>query len=172
MKAQGLDRSKLPYASNLQPYAAWYAAISCFFICLVRFSTAFLYNGLVWAYLWLSDPYSLVDGPSSWRTIGTLPHSSPITFPLCYSLSCIWVGSWRRGWLLWSRWTWISRLASLRSKPTGKLSFLFINMIRRWNLFLLVTTNRPQRTNLKRSGLGWWAHFWYIPRRHDDNHRN
>ncbi|KAH9004407.1 amino acid permease [Lactarius hatsudake] len=31
-KAQGLDRSKLPYSSALQPYAAWYAAISCLLI--------------------------------------------------------------------------------------------------------------------------------------------
>jgi amino acid transporter len=28
-KAQGLDRSKLPYASGLQPFAAWYAMICC-----------------------------------------------------------------------------------------------------------------------------------------------
>jgi amino acid permease len=34
--AQGLDRSKLPYASVLQPYAAWYGAITCLFISLVR----------------------------------------------------------------------------------------------------------------------------------------
>jgi len=33
-KAQGYDRSTLPYASALQPYAAWYAAVSCFIICL------------------------------------------------------------------------------------------------------------------------------------------
>jgi amino acid transporter len=31
-KAQGYDRSTLPYASVLQPYAAWYAAVSCFVI--------------------------------------------------------------------------------------------------------------------------------------------
>ena len=34
-KAQGLDRSTLPYSSRLQPFAAWYAAISCLFICIV-----------------------------------------------------------------------------------------------------------------------------------------
>ena len=37
VKAQGLDRSKLPYSSKLQPYAAWYAAISCLLISFVRF---------------------------------------------------------------------------------------------------------------------------------------
>ncbi|RDB29597.1 Lysine-specific permease [Hypsizygus marmoreus] len=34
LKAQGYDRNKLPFASKLQPYAAWYAMIFCFFICL------------------------------------------------------------------------------------------------------------------------------------------
>jgi hypothetical protein len=34
-KAQGYDRSNLPYASALQPFAAWYAAIACFIICFV-----------------------------------------------------------------------------------------------------------------------------------------
>ena len=36
-KAQGLDRRTLPYYSNLQPYAAWYGAISCLIICFVCF---------------------------------------------------------------------------------------------------------------------------------------
>lgn len=34
MKAQGYDRSKLPYASKLQPYAAWYAMVMCLLVCL------------------------------------------------------------------------------------------------------------------------------------------
>jgi len=33
MKAQGYDRSKLPYASKLQPYAAWYAMVMCLLVC-------------------------------------------------------------------------------------------------------------------------------------------
>ena len=36
MKAQGIDRKSLPFSSPLQPYAAWYAAIGCLVICLVR----------------------------------------------------------------------------------------------------------------------------------------
>ncbi|KAH9946675.1 amino acid permease [Amylocystis lapponica] len=32
-KVQGFDRSTLPYASSLQPYAAWYAAAACLIIC-------------------------------------------------------------------------------------------------------------------------------------------
>jgi amino acid transporter len=35
MKLQGYDRSKLPFASPLQPFAAWYAMIFCLVICFV-----------------------------------------------------------------------------------------------------------------------------------------
>ena len=35
MKAQGFDRTTLPFYSNLQPFAAWYALIATFIICLV-----------------------------------------------------------------------------------------------------------------------------------------
>lgn len=35
-KQQGFDRSQLPYASKLQPYAAWYGIVACFVVCLVR----------------------------------------------------------------------------------------------------------------------------------------
>ncbi|EIM83349.1 amino acid permease [Stereum hirsutum FP-91666 SS1] len=33
-KQQGFDRSQLPYASKLQPYAAWYGIVACFVVCL------------------------------------------------------------------------------------------------------------------------------------------
>ena len=36
MKAQGIDRKTLPFSSRMQPFAAWYGAIGCVFICLVR----------------------------------------------------------------------------------------------------------------------------------------
>ena len=39
MKVQGMDRTKLPYYSRLQPYAAWYAMIFCFIICFVSLRT-------------------------------------------------------------------------------------------------------------------------------------
>ena len=35
MKVQGMDRTKLPYYSKFQPFAAWYAVCSIFFILLV-----------------------------------------------------------------------------------------------------------------------------------------
>ncbi len=34
-KVQGFDRSTLPYAHSLQPYAAWYAMFMCLLICFV-----------------------------------------------------------------------------------------------------------------------------------------
>ena len=42
MKAQGIDRKSLPFASVMQPYAAWYAAFSTLIISIVCFSLAFL----------------------------------------------------------------------------------------------------------------------------------
>ncbi|KZT21651.1 hypothetical protein NEOLEDRAFT_732646 [Neolentinus lepideus HHB14362 ss-1] len=41
-KLQGLDRSTLPYASKLQPFAAWYGAISCIIICFFSGWSVFL----------------------------------------------------------------------------------------------------------------------------------
>jgi amino acid transporter len=42
IKAQGLDRRTLPYSSRLQPFAAWYGAISCLVICFVCFFFQFM----------------------------------------------------------------------------------------------------------------------------------
>ncbi|KAI0001988.1 amino acid permease [Russula vinacea] len=39
---QGIDRKTLPFSSRLQPYAAWYAAISCLLICLFSGWSVFL----------------------------------------------------------------------------------------------------------------------------------
>lgn len=35
-KAQGFDRATLPYASKMQPYAAWYGMFSSVIVCFVR----------------------------------------------------------------------------------------------------------------------------------------
>jgi len=40
--AQGLDRAILPYTSRLQPYAAWFGAISCIVICFFSGWAVFL----------------------------------------------------------------------------------------------------------------------------------
>ena len=44
MQAQGIDRSKLPYYSKFQPYAAWYALFIIVFIALV---SSYLWHGWV-----------------------------------------------------------------------------------------------------------------------------
>nr|VWO96679.1 Amino acid permease family protein [Ganoderma boninense] len=41
-KAQGFDRSTLPYAHALQPYAAWYAIVACLVICFFSGWSVFL----------------------------------------------------------------------------------------------------------------------------------
>lgn len=38
LKAQGFDRRDLPYATVLQPYAAWYGLIFCLVVCFVSTS--------------------------------------------------------------------------------------------------------------------------------------
>lgn len=35
LKAQGFDRTTLPFYSRLQPFAAWYSMIACLIICVV-----------------------------------------------------------------------------------------------------------------------------------------
>ncbi|KAJ7095083.1 amino acid permease [Mycena belliarum] len=42
MKAQGYDRTHLPFASRLNPFAAWYAMIFCLFICFFSGWATFL----------------------------------------------------------------------------------------------------------------------------------
>jgi len=47
MQAQGFDRSKLPFASKFQPYAAWYSMFFCLLICIFSGWAVFLKGG--WA---------------------------------------------------------------------------------------------------------------------------
>ncbi|KAF9243944.1 amino acid permease [Melanogaster broomeanus] len=42
LQAQGIDRTTLPYFTRVQPYAAWYACIWTFFICLFSGWSVFL----------------------------------------------------------------------------------------------------------------------------------
>jgi len=67
-KAQGFDRSTLPYASKLQPFAAWYAMISCLVICF--------FSG--WA--------TLLKG--KWVTADFVTNYIPLAlFPVLYGIS-------------------------------------------------------------------------------------
>jgi amino acid permease len=71
MKVQGYDRSKLPYASGLQPYAAWYAMVMCFLVCLVSITH---YSHTI-SCLTLSCKYSSAAGRFSSKDNGSLQHS-------------------------------------------------------------------------------------------------
>ncbi|KAF8516104.1 amino acid permease [Hysterangium stoloniferum] len=51
LKAQGISRKSLPYASPLQPYAAWYTVIATLVICFFSGFTVFLKGG------WASDAF-------------------------------------------------------------------------------------------------------------------
>jgi amino acid transporter len=42
LKAQSIDRTTLPFYSKLQPYAAWYAMISCLVVCIFSGWSVFL----------------------------------------------------------------------------------------------------------------------------------
>ncbi|EIN13541.1 amino acid permease [Punctularia strigosozonata HHB-11173 SS5] len=43
-KAQGLDRSTLPYASRLQPFAAWWSMVWCLIICFFSGFSVFIHG--------------------------------------------------------------------------------------------------------------------------------
>lgn len=60
LKANNINRQDLPFYSKLQPYAAWYALISCLIICLVSYSLDLSYR--LYQYTLINELYSLVDG--------------------------------------------------------------------------------------------------------------
>ncbi|TFY78490.1 hypothetical protein EWM64_g5522 [Hericium alpestre] len=70
-KAQGIDRTKLPYSSGLQPYAAWYAAIACFVICF--------FSGFA---VFIKDHWDTASFVTSY-----LPF---MLFPVLYAISFFW----------------------------------------------------------------------------------
>ncbi|KAF8973746.1 amino acid permease [Flammula alnicola] len=51
LNAQGIDRSSLPFSSNLQPYAAWYALVTCLLISVLSGWEVFLRGG------WATDTF-------------------------------------------------------------------------------------------------------------------
>lgn len=48
LKAQGIDRKKLPFYSKTQPYAAWYVLVSTFLICLVSVCNVECFSTFCW----------------------------------------------------------------------------------------------------------------------------
>jgi amino acid permease len=81
MKAQGIDRKTLPFASPLQPFAAWYALVCCLVISLVRLSVVIHLELTIDQ----KNPIALhssAAGLSSSAGTGTRPPLSQITCPL------------------------------------------------------------------------------------------
>jgi len=68
MQVQGIDRKTLPYYTNLQPYAAWWGAVSTITICVV----CQLSYPLIPFRLTILPPSSSADGMSSSKEIGVL----------------------------------------------------------------------------------------------------
>jgi amino acid transporter len=67
MKAQGIDRTRLPFYSNLQPFAAWYSMVACLLISFVRPLSAWLSSEVL-----ILINSSLADGPFSSKDTGQL----------------------------------------------------------------------------------------------------
>ena len=85
LKAQGIDRAKLPFKSSLQPYAAWYAAGMITIICIVSVRVYFPTDTV------LTHPsffFRQVAGKCSCVEIGPSMFSSPTTFLSCFSPYC------------------------------------------------------------------------------------
>lgn len=88
-KRQGLDRSKLPYASPLQPYAAWYALCACVFICFVRLLCyPYLFHALIHLLQFSGWAVFLRD---SWDTATFVTNYLPLMlFPVLYIGAKLW----------------------------------------------------------------------------------
>lgn len=91
-KKQGLDRSKLPYASALQPYAAWYAAIMCFVVCFVSFLTLLVMSSfLLTTFSLLQFSGWAVFLKDSWDTATFITNYLPLMlFPVLYIGAKLW----------------------------------------------------------------------------------
>ncbi|PSR74572.1 hypothetical protein PHLCEN_2v9749 [Hermanssonia centrifuga] len=71
LKAKNMSRKDLPYTAPLQPFLAWYAAISCFVICFFSGSSVFMKGG--------------------WSTADFVTNYLPfITFPILYVGARFW----------------------------------------------------------------------------------
>lgn len=107
-KKQGLDRSKLPYASALQPYAAWYAAIMCFVVCFVSFLTLLVMSSFTDTILVITVQRlgSLLEGPLGHCDLRYELPSSDALPRLVHRRQALAKGSYcqgrRHGLLLWS----------------------------------------------------------------------
>ena len=120
MQAQGRDRTKLPYFTNLQPFAAWYAVCSISLIMLVSPSHL---TDLAWIGLNYSVSCSWVDGQSSSEDTGSPPPLSPTTLlwycsPSCTSVPDSITKRHPRNRMKWTLWRTSQRLKRTRMSRT------------------------------------------------------
>lgn len=89
LKAQGYDRTKLPYYTRFQPYAAYYAVFMCFFICLVCIVKFSILATLTRATQQFSGWAVFLKG--KWDTATFVTNYLPlILFPILYTGAKIW----------------------------------------------------------------------------------
>ena len=74
MKVQGMDRTRLPYYSKYQPFAAWYAVCSIFLILLVSHFLQFQHESVQ------------IIVVAEW--VGSLPQRTLGHLYLCHQLPC------------------------------------------------------------------------------------
>ena len=84
MKAQNIDRSTLPFASPLQPYAAWYGMVWCALVCLVSHAIAPIHRNYGQGFLNASRSYQ--DGRCFFVKTGQKMYSLPTIFRWLFSL--------------------------------------------------------------------------------------
>lgn len=99
--AQGFDKSILPYRSPLQPYAAWYGAISCPIVCLVSFPIPASVSYKITDHVQLKFSGWDVFLADSWDTASFVTNYLPLVlFPILFLISNMWtryrMGVWRR----------------------------------------------------------------------------
>lgn len=89
MKAQGIDRRGLPYASRLQPFAAWYSLCGTAFVLFVRISLPSPFLFFSWFRLTLEQFNAwqvFLNG--HWSAATFVTHYLPIMFfPVLYILA-------------------------------------------------------------------------------------
>jgi amino acid permease len=83
MAVQGYDRSKLPYASKLQPYAAWYGMVMCLLVCFVSIAHLCIsvQHPIINAVQWMEGfPQRKMGGCN---ICDKLPSIHIVSYPLC-----------------------------------------------------------------------------------------
>ena len=89
LKAHGISRKELPFASSLQPFAAWYGMISTFVVCFFSGNSVFFKGGES-SYVLNSDCAFIVSSLPILSRMGNgyfryqLPPSDAIPYPVLW----------------------------------------------------------------------------------------